>query len=104
MRASRLLARLLIGVGSMLATSMAFSAGAIFQPFCNSNWSDGTCWINSITTPPSNIPPVAGEDAIISPLATVTLDVGAQVLGLSMLGTMNQATNSVGVDNVLLVA
>ncbi|HYK79695.1 MAG TPA: PEP-CTERM sorting domain-containing protein [Micropepsaceae bacterium] len=72
------------------------------MPGCNSVWSDGTCWANTITNPPSLTPPVDGEFVGISPTTTVTLDQDAHPSTLDVFGTMNQAGNSLTADNVVV--
>ena len=100
---SRPIALFLIGVVSLTYPPAAFAAQPVFSnPGCNSSWSDGSCWTNAITNPPSQTPPVDGELVSISPTTTVTLDQDAHPSTLDVFGTMNQAAHSLTADNVVV--
>jgi hypothetical protein len=93
----------LIGAVSLTSPPAAFAVQPVFSnPGCNSSWSDGTCWTNAITNPPSQTPPVDGELVTISPTTTVTLDQDAHPSTLDVFGTMNQAAHSLTADNVVV--
>src|SRR4029077_13776207 len=92
----------LIGAVSLASPPAAFAQQAVSMPGCNSVWSDGTWWANTITNPPSLTPPVDGEFVGISPTTTVTLDQDAHPSTLDVFGTMNQAGHSLTADNVVV--
>jgi fibronectin-binding autotransporter adhesin len=105
MKPSRTLPVFLFGAAAALITPAVFAqAGVASGAGCDSGWSDGTCWVNTITTPPSQTPPVPGQVVGISPFTTVTLDVDAQALQLDVYGTMRQPTHSLTADGVLVGA
>lgn len=91
------------GVACAVESCAAFAqTGVDSLPGCSSVWSNGGCWINGITAPPSQTPPVAGQVVAIVPMSTVTLDVDAQQLQIDVFGTLNQAANTLGADGVLV--
>ncbi|HXJ01512.1 MAG TPA: hypothetical protein VNH44_09825 [Micropepsaceae bacterium] len=94
-------ALLLLAAISQLDAPAAL-AQAFSQPSCNSGWSDGQCWANGITNPPSQTPPVDGEFVAISPLSSVTLDVDAKPSNIDVIGTFIQPTHSLTTDGVVV--
>jgi hypothetical protein len=96
----RTLTFFLIGASSLFGAPAAFSQSAI--SICDSVWSNGGCWANTITNPPSFTPPVDGELVNIGPLSTITLDVDAQPSNLNVFGAFLQPTNNLTTSGVVV--
>lgn len=88
----------------LMAAPRVHAAGVDSQPGCEGAWSSGTCWINFISNPPSQTPPVDGEVVSILQLSTITLDVSANLASFNVLGTFNHPLGSIITDDVTVAS
>ncbi len=89
----------------LIAAAPALPAAEAIYNGCNGAWSTAACWTNTISLPPSQTPPVAGEDVTINFLSAATLDVDAPALkSLTLFGTLNQSAQSMTSKSLVLGA